>query len=97
MTTPEPLHAECTPIPGISRARDEEHALIVIDANRPTAPPVLLTINDLYPAVAPAASVLVADWGRGMPDTAARRARPGTDRRPGQPWIRLLKQPQRDI
>jgi hypothetical protein len=60
--TPEPVRTECTPIPGISRSRDAEHALIAIDANRPSARPLLLSIDDIHPEVTPAATTLINAW-----------------------------------
>lgn len=59
---PEPVRAECTPIPGISRARDAEHSLIVIDANRPSERPLLLAIGDIYPNVTPSAANMIDEW-----------------------------------
>jgi hypothetical protein len=59
---PEPVRAECTPIPGISRARDAEHGLIAIDANRPSARPLLLSIADIHPQVSPGAAAVIDDW-----------------------------------
>jgi hypothetical protein len=61
MDHPEPLRAESTPIPGISRARDAGHALIVIDANRP-ATPLLLGIVEAHPALSTHAESLIDEW-----------------------------------
>lgn len=59
---PALVRAECTPIPGISRARDAEHGLIAIDANRPAASPLLLVINDVHPHISPHAANKITEW-----------------------------------
>jgi hypothetical protein len=59
---PVPVRAECTPIPGISRARDAEHGLIVIDANRPAASPLLLAITDVHPVLSSGTANKIAEW-----------------------------------
>jgi hypothetical protein len=62
MTKPVPVRVECTPIPGISRARNAEHGLIAIDANRSAASPLLLTVGDVHPHVVPDAAVTTNRW-----------------------------------
>lgn len=60
--SPVPVRAECSPIPGISRARQAEHGLIAIDGNRPDVSPLLLTLNDVHPDVSPAAANKITEW-----------------------------------
>jgi hypothetical protein len=43
-------------------AGDAEHALIVIDANRPAAPPLLLGIGEVHPALSTHAESLIDAW-----------------------------------
>jgi hypothetical protein len=62
MTTPESLRAECTPVPGISRARDAEFGLIAIDANRPGTDPLLLSVGDMHPAASQAGLAACEVW-----------------------------------
>jgi len=62
ISKPELVRAECTPVPGISRARDADHGLIAIDANRPSERPLLIAIGDVHPHVSPSAANLIDEW-----------------------------------
>jgi hypothetical protein len=59
---PGPVRAECTPMPGISRSREADHALIAIDANRPHAHPLLLPITAVHPRLSQDGAKAINAW-----------------------------------
>jgi Fic family protein len=54
--------AETTSIVGVSDSKDERYAFMVIDANRPQSPPLLLRVDDLHPTITTAAEVRLRAW-----------------------------------